>query len=86
MTIGDKIRSMNDEELAKLLIGCIDYNQSGYADWDSLYEPYLIHVTERLTIAGFDAHDLSEELSMQFFNDDGSHPEIKNCKVGTVTV
>lgn len=26
MTIGDKIRSMNDKELAKLLIGCIDAN------------------------------------------------------------
>lgn len=66
MTIGDKIRSMNDEELAKLLIGCVDANQRGYSDWDSLSEPYTISVTEKVTLSPFDVHDLIEILGTQF--------------------
>lgn len=81
MTIGDKIRSMNDEELAKLLTRCIDANRSIYDDWD-----YTIPITERLTLELIDTDDLIEELGTQFFNSDGSFPEVKNCKAGMVTI
>jgi hypothetical protein len=82
MTIGDKIRSMNDEELAKLLTRCIDANRSIYDDWD-----YTLPITERLTLKLIDTSDLIEELGTQFFNSDGSFPEVKFCsKVGTITI
>jgi hypothetical protein len=70
MTIGDKIRSMNDEELANLLTRCIDANRSIYDDWD-----YTIPVTEKLTLELIDTDDLIEELGTQFFNSDGSFPK-----------
>jgi hypothetical protein len=81
MTIGDKIRSMNDEELAKLLTRCIDANRSIYDDWD-----YTLPITERLTLKLIDTSDLIEELGTQFFNSDSSFPEVKFCsKFGTIT-
>jgi hypothetical protein len=70
MTIGDKIRSMNDEELAKLLTRCIDANRSIYDDWD-----YTLPITEKLTLELIDTDDLIEELGTQFFNSDGSFPK-----------
>jgi hypothetical protein len=81
MTIGDKIRSMNDEELANLLTRCIDANRSIYDDWD-----YTIPVTEKLTLELIDTYDLIEELGTQFFNSDGSFPEVEPNKVGMVTI
>lgn len=87
MTIGDKIRSMNDEELAKLLIRCADNNQRGYTEWDSLSESYVIPVTENLTLEAFGVHDLTKELGTYFFNADGTFPKIDFCsKVGTITI
>jgi hypothetical protein len=83
MTIGDKIRSMNDEELAKLLTRCIDANRSIYDDWDYTY---TLPITERLTLELIDTSDLIEELGTQFFNSDGSFPEVKFCsEFGTIT-
>lgn len=71
MTIGDKIRSMNDEELAKLLTRCVDANRRNiYDNWD-----YTIPITERLTLEFIDKDDLIEELGTQFFNSDGSFPK-----------
>ena len=56
MTIGDKIRSMNDEELAKLLIGCIDANYDRC--WD---EPYILPILDS-TIKPYDFLDLMKGL------------------------
>jgi hypothetical protein len=81
MTIGDKIRSMNDEELAKLLTRCIDANRNICDDWD-----YTLPITERLTLELIDTSDLIEELGTQFFNSDGSFPTVMFCiQFGTIT-
>lgn len=81
MTIGDKIRSMDNEELAKLLTRCIDANRSIYDDWD-----YTLPITERLTLELIDTGDLIEELGTQFFNSDGSFPEVEPSEFGTITI
>lgn len=83
MTIGDKIRSMNDEELAKWLTRCIDANRRNiYDNWD-----YTIPITERLTLEFIDKDDLIEELGTQFFNSDGSFPEVSSCsEFGTIII
>ena len=60
MTIGDKIRSMDDEELAKLLTRCIDANRSIYDNWD-----YILPITERLTLELTDTGDLIERNILQ---------------------
>ena len=60
MTIGDKIRSMNDEELAKLLIGCVDANYDRC--WD---EPYILPIVN-FTIKPYDFLDLIEGLKYHY--------------------
>lgn len=62
MTIGDKIRSMNDEELAKLLIECIDVNNDRY--W---YEPYILPILDS-TIKSYDFFDLMKGLKHHYDN------------------
>lgn len=82
MTIGDKIRSMNDHQLAEMLIGCVDANYDRC--WN---EPYNLMLTENLSLKAFDTHELVEELSTHFFNADGSFPKVDFCsKIGTITI
>lgn len=75
MTIGDKIRSMNDEELAKLLIGCIDANYDRC--WD---EPYILPILDS-TIKPYDFLDLMEGLRLKYHCDNNTVIEFYNREI-----
>lgn len=75
MTIGDKIRSMNDKELAKLLIGCIDANYDRCLD-----EPYILPILDS-TIKPYDFLDLMEGLKLKYRCDNNTVIEFYNREI-----
>lgn len=75
MTIGDKIRSMNDKELAKLLIDCIDANYDRC--W---YEPYILPILDS-TIKSYDFLELTKGLKLKYHCDNNTVIEFYNREI-----
>ena len=59
MTLGDRIRKMNDKELAEIMIGSIVANSD-------CFEEYRIDLGGYLSFNVVDADDLAEKLSEDF--------------------
>lgn len=59
MTLGDRIRKMNDKELAEIIIGSIVANSD-------CFEEYRIDLGGYLSFNVVDADDLAEKLSEDF--------------------
>lgn len=59
MTLGDRIRKMNDKELAEIMIGSITANSD-------CFEEYRIDLGGYLSFNVVDADDLAEKLSEDF--------------------
>ena len=59
MTLGDRIRKMNDKELAEIMINSITANSD-------CFEEYRIDLGGYLSFNVIDADDLAEKLSEDF--------------------